>query len=306
MNMNDILEKYVNKITCCDALQALKELPDNSIATCITDPPYNYEFIGRNWNQEEIDRRTKRAEESTTILVKNIPYGSGLAGGVRNKRWYEKNRQNIVDYGKWIEEWGKEIFRALKPGGFILVFNSNKTVAQVQVALENVGFYARDIIIWKRNTGIPKGLNVSKKMEKLGDPNHQYWKNWNSALYNMWEGIVMLQKPLENNYINTLNKYDVGVLNVKHNGYFQTNIFDDIERDRNSDFNTHITIKPLNLLEKLVLLTTPINKDNIILDPFMGSGTTAVACVKNNLKFIGFEINPEYCKISEKRIRQKM
>lgn len=303
--MNEILNKYINKITCCDSLEALKELPDNSIATCITDPPYNYEFIGRNWDQEEIARRTKRAEESSSILVKNIPYGSGLAGGVRNKRWYEKNRQNIVEYTKWIEAWGQELFRVLKPGGYILVFNSNRTVAHVQVALENVGFYARDIIIWKRNTGIPKGLNVSKKMQKIGDQNYEYWRNWNSALYNMWEGIVMLQKPLENNYINTLNKYGVGVLNVKANGYFQTNIYDDIERDQSLDFNTHITVKPLDLIERLVLLTTPIDEENIVIDPFIGSGTTAVACLKNNINFIGFEINPEYCEIGNKRLKGK-
>lgn len=302
--MENVLLNYINRIKCCDSIEELKKLPDNSIATCITDPPYNYEFIGRDWNQEEIERRTKRAEESKTILVKNIPYGSGLAGGVRNKRWYEKNRQNIVDYTKWIESWGKELFRVLKPGGFVLVFNSNRTVAQVQVALENVGFYARDIIVWKRNTGIPKGLNVSKKMQKLGDPNYEYWSNWNSALYNMWEGIAMLQKPLEDNYINTLNKYGVGVLNVKSEGFFQTNIYDNIERDKNSDFNTHITVKPLDLIEKLVLLTTPVNDNNIVIDPFMGSGTTAVACKRHNIKFIGFEINPDYCEICNKRLEE--
>ena len=301
--MGDINE-YVNKIICCNAIEELKKLPSNSVATCITDPPYNYEFIGRDWNQEEIERRTKRAEESSSILVKNIPYGSGLAGGVRNKRWYEKNRQNIIEYSNWLESWGKEIYRVLKPGGFLLVFNSNRTVAQVQVAMENVGFYARDIIVWKRNTGIPKGLNVSKKMEKLGDPNFEYWTNWNSALYNMWEGIAMLQKPLENNYINTLEKYGVGVLNVKSRGYFQTNIYDDIVRDKTENFNSHITVKPLDLIERLVLLTTPITENNIVLDPFMGSGTTAVACAKNNLKFIGFEINPEYCEICKKRIKE--
>ena len=299
------LEKYLNKVTCCDAIEELKNLPDNSIASCITDPPYNYEFIGRTWNQEEIDRRTKRASESSSILVKNIPYGSGLAGGVRNKRWYEKNRQNIIDYSRWLESWGKEVYRVLKPGGFVLIFNSNRTVAQVQVAMENVGFYARDILVWKRNTGIPKGLNVSKKMKKLNDPNFDYWKDWNSALYNMWEGIAMLQKPLENNYINTLEKYNVSVLNVHLGESFQTNIFEDIKRDKIDDFNSHITVKPLDLIEKLVLMTTPINDTNIVLDPFMGSGTTAVACAKNGINFIGFEINPDYLEICNQRIKNK-
>ena len=296
-----MFEEYINKIICCDALEELKKLPDNSIATCITDPPYNYEFIGRSWDNEEIKRRVDRVSSSSTV-VKNIPYGSGLSGGVRNKRWYERNRQNILEYSKWLETWGKEIYRVLKPGSYFLIFNSNRTIAQVQVAMENVGFYARDILIWVRNTGIPRGLNISKKMEKMGDPDAKYWDSWNSSFYNMWEGIAVLQKPLENNYIDTLKKYDVGVLNVKAYGSFQTNIFDDIKRDMIETFNSHVTVKPYDLIERLVILTTPKKESNIIIDPFMGSGTTALACKNNGYKFIGFEINPEYVEIANKRI----
>jgi hypothetical protein len=64
--------------------------PSSSIATCITDPPYNYEFIGKDWDTAEIARRLERirADGNSKTLVKNIPYGSGLAGGVRNDRWY--------------------------------------------------------------------------------------------------------------------------------------------------------------------------------------------------------------------------
>ena len=300
-----MLNDYINKVKCCNCIEELKKLPDNSIATCITDPPYNYEFIDHNWNQKEIERRTERAKNIDSILVKNLPYGSGLSGGVRNARWYEKNRNNVLEYSNWIIKWCKEIFRVLKPGGFIAVFNSNRTIAQVQVALENVGFYARDILVWKRNTGIPKGLNISKKLQKLGDDDYNEWKNWNSSLYNMWEGIALLQKPLENNYIDTLRKYSVGVLNVKEFSNFQTNIFENITRDKINKFNTHITVKPLELIEKLVVITTPKKLDNIVLDPFMGSGTTAIACLNNSLNFIGFEINPEYVDICNKRIKNR-
>ena len=110
--------------------------------------------------------------------VKNIPYGSGLTGGVRNKRWYQRNRQNILEYQQWCESWGNELFRILKPGAYALIFNSTRTIAQVQVAMENVGFYARDMLVWKRQSGIPKGLNYSKKLEKLGDPTAPKWKEW--------------------------------------------------------------------------------------------------------------------------------
>jgi site-specific DNA-methyltransferase (adenine-specific) len=64
--------------------------------------------------------------------------------------------------------------------------------------------------------------------------------------------------------------------------------------------NIHPTIKPLSLMEYLVKLIT--QPKGIVLDPFMGSGTTALACKKFGFNFIGFEINEEYCKIAAKRL----
>ena len=87
------------------------------MSCCITDPPCNYEFVGHKWDDEEITRRLERTRSSESkTLVKNIPYGSGLAGGVRNKNWYERNRQNILDYENWCVAWGTELFRVCKPG----------------------------------------------------------------------------------------------------------------------------------------------------------------------------------------------
>jgi DNA modification methylase len=66
--------------------------------------------------------------------------------------------------------------------------------------------------------------------------------------------------------------------------------------------NNHPTVKPVSLIKYLVSLITP--PDGVCLDPFMGSGTTAVACIKTNRKYIGFELLEEYCKIAEKRISE--
>ncbi len=304
-----MLEEILNKVTLGDSLKVLKTIPDDSLAGCVTDPPYNYEFIGRNWDNSEIERRiAKSKEKNSSTLVKNIPYGSGLAGGVRNERWYKKNRENILEYGKWVEEWGTELYRALKPGAYALVFNSTRTSAHIQVALENVGFYARDTIVWRRQSGIPKGLNAEKKLEKMGDPNASRWHGWHSALRNEWEAITVVQKPLINNYITTIEKYDVGLLKTKGDEYqgFQSNILEDIKRDPKNDFNTHITIKPLDLIEKLIDMTVPKIEGNIVIDPFLGSGTTAVAATKLGIDWIGIEMNPEYVEIAEKRVFEEI
>ena len=65
--------------------------------------------------------------------------------------------------------------------------------------------------------------------------------------------------------------------------------------------NTHPTLKPVNLMYYLCNLITPPN--GIILDPFMGSGSTGISALLGNFKFVGIELDPEYLKISEQRIK---
>ena len=66
------------------------------------------------------------------------------------------------------------------------------------------------------------------------------------------------------------------------------------------DNNTHITVKPVYLIEHLVKLFS--KKDSLVVDPFLGSGTTALACKNTNRRCIGTEINPEYYKVAIKRV----
>ncbi|WP_235837824.1 DNA-methyltransferase [Chitinasiproducens palmae] len=64
----------------------------------------------------------------------------------------------------------------------------------------------------------------------------------------------------------------------------------------------HPTQKPLEIIERMVLASCP--RDGVVLDPFMGSGTTAVACAKHGRRFIGYEINPAYCAIARERLSE--
>ena len=288
-----------------DCREILKQIPENSISTCITDPPYNYEFIGHKWDAQEVDRRLSRVKHSKT-MIKNIPYGSGLAGGVRNERWYQRVRENILAYEQWCLEWAKEVFRVCKPGAIVAAFNSTRTMAHVQVALEDAGFYARDCMVYRRSSGIPKGLNFQAKLQQKGASNDRDWEGWHSCLRNEWEAIVVVQKPLIDNYENTVMQYGIGLFHTMNSDRsFQSNILENIPRDKNEDFNIHCTVKPLVLMEKLVDLFVPPSSEHIVLDPFAGSGTTLVAAKNLGRSYIGIEIVPEYLEICKQRLNMQ-
>lgn len=297
-------ELPLNEIMIGDCREVMREIPSDYISACITDPPYNYEFIGHKWDDSEVQRRIERVgTKDSKTLVKNIPYGSGLAGGVRNERWYQRNRENILDYEKWCLEWGIELYRICKPGATVLVFNSTRTVARVQVALESAGFYARDIVVYRRLSGIPKGVNIEKQLEKKGYKNPELWHGWHSCLRNEWEAICVLQKPLVNNYLETLLEYGTGLFYTKDDlGGFQSNILENIPRKKSDEFNIHCTVKPLALMKKLIEIFVPRIEGSILLDPFAGSGTTLVAAKELNINYIGIEVVPNYVEIIKRRL----
>ena len=58
------------------------------------------------------------------------------------------------------------------------------------------------------------------------------------------------------------------------------------------------------MINRIVLSSSP--KNGLVLDPFMGSGTTAISCIRNNRNYVGFELNPTYCEMIERRIQKKL
>lgn len=297
-------KRFVNQVLQGDCAEVMRSLPDAIVSCCITDPPYNYEFVGHKWDDDEISRRIAKTHASDSkTLVKNIPYGSGLAGGVRTPQWYSRNRDNILDYQNWCAAWGTELFRLCLPGATVLVFNSTRTIAHVQVALERAGFYARDIVVYRRSSGIPKGVNIKAQLEKKNILNAASWEGWHSCLRGEWEAICVVQKPLKNNYIETVLAYGTGLFYTKcADGSFQSNILEDIPRGDTESFNVHCTVKPLALMKRLISIFAPRSRTSLIIDPFAGSGTTLVAAKEAGLPFIGIELEPRYVEIAQKRL----
>ena len=78
------------------------------------------------------------------------------------------------------------------------------------------------------------------------------------------------------------------------------NLSDVVSDSKNKVKNNHPTLKPVNLMSYLCKLITPPN--GIVLDPFMGSGSTGIAALLNDFRFVGMELDNDYFKIAEARI----
>ena len=75
-------------------------------------------------------------------------------------------------------------------------------------------------------------------------------------------------------------------------------------KEEKGDFNNHITVKPVKLIEHLIKIFSKEN--SLVVDPFLGSGTTSIACKNTNRKCIGIELNKEYYDISLERLKRAL
>ena len=121
-------------LICGDSLEELKKLPENSIDSIVTDPPYGL----------------------------SAPRNSGKTskGGFMGKKW---------DYDVPQVELWRECLRALKPGGHMLAFAGTRTQHRMAVNIEDAGFEIRDVIAWHYASGFPKSLNIGKAIDKRKD-----------------------------------------------------------------------------------------------------------------------------------------
>lgn len=348
-----------------DCYEYMKTMKRNTIDSIITDPPYLIGFMNKNWDKTNVS----------------------------------------IDVNMW-----RECFEVLKPGGFLLSFSSTRNYHRIVCAIEDAGFEIKDCIQWLYGSGLPKGLDIQKAIDKLGKDGEQ-WEGWKTQLKPACELVCVAQKPIsEKNIAENILKWGVGAFNIDacripHNepqkitkrkarvddavfsknscgfksenttlasanekGRFPTNVIIDEEvadgidkqvgkitkstggrtdnffRDNNEIYgkgksdikhkdpgygdeggvsryfycpkasksernincedlpkgNTHVSVKPLKLMEYLVKLVTP--QGGMVLDPFMGSGTTCIAAKNVGCQYIGIEKEQEYFDIAERRI----
>ena len=303
------MKKYINTIIHEDALNFLPKLKSDSIDIILTDPPYFLDKMDHNWSAKKVKSPKK------PYAIKHLPAGMKF------------DKEQGKAFYSWYLKISKELFRVLKPGGFFFSFSSPRLYHRMACAIDDAGFEIRDCFIWLYTQNQPKAMslhhfiNKMNKSEKEKEKLNKQFKEWKTPqVKSCHEPITMAQKPLQETYLKNTMKYNVSLINtnVKQGLYkdmFASNIMtnqyishridkvflvDKPKEKEKGSFNNHKTVKPLSLFKYLIHLTT--RKNSIVLDPFIGSGTTAVACEETGRKFIGVEINKQYINIANKRL----
>lgn len=297
----------VDTIHLMNCLEGMKKLPEHSVDMVCTDPPYFLDGLGDDWNKGKLDKK------GASSVVGNLPKGM---------KFDRKQSKKFYDF--YIEV-AREVFRVLKPGGAFVSFSSPRLYHSMTMAIEEAGFEIRDMLAWVYTQSQVKAFSqdhiIEKDKRKTEEEKvrlKELCKDWRTPqLKPAIEPMCLAVKPIEGRYIDNFEKYGTGLLNTsedtKVDGKFPSNVMTTQEgvldkvflvkkpsKEEKGEFNTHLSVKPVELVQHLIQLFT--KPGSIVLDPFMGSGTTAVAARGCDRKYIGFDINEEYIEISNKRL----
>jgi len=199
-------------------------------------------------------------------------------------------------YEEWLESWLSKLFFLLKDNASIYICGDWKSSS----AIFNVGskfFNVRNRITWEREKG--RGANTNWK-----NCTEDIWFFTKSKTYTFNIDTVKLRRKVLAPYRDEKrNPKDWGQ-NKEGNfrDTFPSNIWNDISVPFWSmpENTNHPTQKPEKLLAKIILAST--NKGDLVFDPFLGSGTTAVVAKKLGRKYVGVEVDEYYCCLAEKRL----
>lgn len=203
-------------------------------------------------------------------IITDIPYQISVDNNFKTMK--DRTGRNGIDFGEWDKEFDCSslgIFsKILKPNGSIVLFHSFEQYADVKKTFEDNGLECKDRIIWEKTNPMPRNRD------------RRYISNCE-----MGSWYVMKKAKW------TFNRQDEK---------YQKMIFRYPSESGGGFKRYHPTQKNLELMKEIVAIHT--NENDIVFDPFAGSGSTGVACKLLNRNFIGCEIDENYAKIIEERI----
>lgn len=241
------------KLHLGDCLEVMGSMPDDSIDSIVTDPPYGLAFMGAKWdsfggstgNETVEDRRRKMNEYlGEDAVVPKFASSHGRAPKLSEMQEFQSSMTPIF----------AEALRVAKPGAYLLCFGGTRTFHRMACAIEDAGWTVRDCIMWVYGSGFPHGMDVAKAIDKAlgakrpvvgeikkldnygykgnntygGGPDHDgvmemtssatpesaRWEGWNICLKPAWEPIIVSQKPVEGTIAANVLKWGVGAMNI--------------------------------------------------------------------------------------------
>ena len=217
-------------------------------------------------------------DDFVDLILTDPPYNLGLfmknrATNLKAMRpnFFGAAGWDDLEFDDWKEsmsEMFRECARVSKKGASMIVFMSIIKVETIIQIASKYGFYYKTTGIWHKKNPMPRNMNL------------HFINSTEAWLYFVYD-----------KHTGTFNNNGKAV-----HDFFETSVTPAGEKK----YGKHPTQKPVALLENFITLLS--NEGNVVFDPFMGSGSTGVAALLHGRKFIGAELNKDYCALSEKRM----
>lgn len=205
-------------------------------------------------------------DNSVDLILTDPPYN------ISKKNNFNSINRAGIDFGKWdknadLLSWIDEIPRIIKSGGSLVIFNSWRNLGTIAERLEENDFIVKDLVRWEKSNPMPRNRD------------RRYIVDYEFAIW-------------------AVEKHGKWTFNRQSDTYDRSEINVPITGKNEKMLGSHPTQKPIKLMNDLLLRHS--NKSDVVLDPFMGSGSTGVACVNTDRDFIGIELDKGYFEISKK------
>jgi len=220
--------------------------------------------------------------EYVNLIVTDPPFNIG-----KNYKSY-KDRMKKEEYIRWCEVWLKECIRILMPTGSFYLFNYPENNAYLMPFLDKNMLFKR-WMTWHypTNTGMSP-TNYTRTQHSI-----LFYTKTKNATWNKQEIAEPYRNPTDRRIQERLKNGSKGKTPYD---VFNFNIVKNVNKDKTE----HVCQLPIELVE--IFIKASSNKGDLVFDPFMGSGTVAVACKKLCRGYLGCEIDKEYCKIINRRL----